>query len=258
MCRSIRLLVGGRARAGVHRTGATPRGPARRSGAVFCAGITSACRQVWARAEHGRAAFSRRVVPQPMSTRRNATAGCTRHRRHGVIATPMGPEPTAMSVGFLVLVFTSIVDTVPLPCVGDEGGLAVRRDCHAARVRGDYVGGVLGPGLHVNRRHRVTAGVGDMGRGTALLARRYRRHSVRDHTHERARHAEHQHPKTPPEPRHRCRLAPHQPLVGPRRWRARTLGTFSLAEKVGQVHTGVHHRDSRGLRTQRRVARRCA
>src|SRR5262249_12533493 len=29
----------------------------------------------------------------------------------GVIATPVGAEPTVMSVGFLVLVFTSIVDT---------------------------------------------------------------------------------------------------------------------------------------------------
>jgi hypothetical protein len=32
-----------------------------------------------------------------------------------VIATPNGAVPTVMSVGFLVLVFTSIVDTVPLP-----------------------------------------------------------------------------------------------------------------------------------------------
>jgi hypothetical protein len=36
-----------------------------------------------------------------------------RHRRHGVNATPSGNEPTGMSVGFLVLVFTSIVDTDP-------------------------------------------------------------------------------------------------------------------------------------------------
>ncbi len=33
----------------------------------------------------------------------------------GVTATPLGIVPTVMSVGFLVLVFTSIVDTVPLP-----------------------------------------------------------------------------------------------------------------------------------------------
>src|SRR5262245_17542917 len=32
----------------------------------------------------------------------------------GVTATPMGPEPTVMSVGRLVLVFTSIVDTEPV------------------------------------------------------------------------------------------------------------------------------------------------
>jgi hypothetical protein len=38
-----------------------------------------------------------------------------RHRRHGVIATATGCVPTAMSVGYLVLVFTSIVETVPMP-----------------------------------------------------------------------------------------------------------------------------------------------
>ena len=32
----------------------------------------------------------------------------------GVTATATGIGPTVMSVGFLVLVFTSIVDTVPL------------------------------------------------------------------------------------------------------------------------------------------------
>ena len=36
------------------------------------------------------------------------------YRRHGVTATPIGPVPTVMSVGSLVLLFTSIVDTVPL------------------------------------------------------------------------------------------------------------------------------------------------
>jgi hypothetical protein len=36
------------------------------------------------------------------------------HRRHGVTATLIGFEPTGMSVGFFVLVFTSIVDTVSL------------------------------------------------------------------------------------------------------------------------------------------------
>src|SRR5262249_4039100 len=34
-----------------------------------------------------------------------------RHRRHGVSATPNGDDPTAMSLGFLVLDLTSIVDT---------------------------------------------------------------------------------------------------------------------------------------------------
>src|SRR5262245_33400445 len=39
-----------------------------------------------------------------------------RHRRHGVNTTPNGPSPTVMSIGFLVLVFTSSVDTeLPLP-----------------------------------------------------------------------------------------------------------------------------------------------
>ena len=57
---------------------------------------------------------SRRVVRQSMSTRRETSSGC-RHRRHGVTATPTGNVPTGMSVGSLVLVFTSIVDTVSLP-----------------------------------------------------------------------------------------------------------------------------------------------
>src|SRR5262249_59978622 len=33
----------------------------------------------------------------------------------GVTVAPVGPEPTGMSTGFLVLVFTSIVDTESLP-----------------------------------------------------------------------------------------------------------------------------------------------
>src|SRR5262245_14164202 len=37
------------------------------------------------------------------------------HRRHGVTATPSASVPMVMSVGFLVLVVTSMVDTVPLP-----------------------------------------------------------------------------------------------------------------------------------------------
>ena len=36
-----------------------------------------------------------------------------RHRRHGVTATLTGADPTVMSVGSLVLVLTSMVDTVP-------------------------------------------------------------------------------------------------------------------------------------------------
>jgi hypothetical protein len=38
-----------------------------------------------------------------------------RHPRHGVTATPPGYEPTLMSVRFLILVFTSIVDTESPP-----------------------------------------------------------------------------------------------------------------------------------------------
>src|SRR5262245_3334898 len=37
------------------------------------------------------------------------------HRRHGVTDTAPGAAPTGMSVGSLVLVFTSIVETVSLP-----------------------------------------------------------------------------------------------------------------------------------------------
>src|SRR5215208_4261601 len=47
--------------------------------------------------------------------RRSPRVVGARHRRHGVTATPTEPLPTGMSFGFLVLVFTSIVDTVSLP-----------------------------------------------------------------------------------------------------------------------------------------------
>jgi hypothetical protein len=40
-----------------------------------------------------------------------------------VIATTFGVSPTLMSPGFLVLVFTSMVDTVPLPCVATKAVL---------------------------------------------------------------------------------------------------------------------------------------
>src|SRR5262249_34017697 len=42
---------------------------------------------------------------------------------------------------------------------------ATRRDCHPVRIRADLdVGGILGPGLHIDRRHRVAAGsLGDEG-----------------------------------------------------------------------------------------------
>jgi hypothetical protein len=41
----------------------------------------------------------------------------------GVIATPIGNAPTAMSVGCLVLVFTSIVETVPLTALATKAVL---------------------------------------------------------------------------------------------------------------------------------------
>ena len=41
----------------------------------------------------------------------------------GVTATPIGRGPTGMSVGFLVLVFTSIVDTVPLSLLATKAVL---------------------------------------------------------------------------------------------------------------------------------------
>jgi hypothetical protein len=44
----------------------------------------------------------------------------------GVIASPFGPLPTVMSVGFLVLVFTSIVDTEAL-CPLDTKAVARHR-----------------------------------------------------------------------------------------------------------------------------------
>src|SRR5919106_1285524 len=66
--------------------------------------LTSAGRQI-------RAFRCRQRVHKPFDGRPRVA----RHLRHGVTATPIGNEPTVMSVGSLVLVFTSIVDTVPLP-----------------------------------------------------------------------------------------------------------------------------------------------
>src|SRR5262245_44581677 len=46
------------------------------------------------------------------------------HRRQGAIVTPKGFEPTVMSSGFLLPVFTSIVDTEVGPVAGTMNGLA--------------------------------------------------------------------------------------------------------------------------------------
>src|SRR5262249_60975206 len=46
-----------------------------------------------------------------------------RHRRHGVTASTNGFEPTVMSVGSLVRVATSIVDTVSLPLLATKAVL---------------------------------------------------------------------------------------------------------------------------------------
>src|SRR5918995_877045 len=90
----------------------------------------------------------------------------------GVTSTANGREPTVMSVGLFVLVCTSIVDTESPPetgppaNIGDKDGLAVRRhrqprqDEVGVRADGD-VGRVLGPGLHVNRRHCAALSVTD-------------------------------------------------------------------------------------------------
>src|SRR5262249_61199394 len=61
-----------------------------------------------------------------------------RHRRHGVTASTNGFEPTVMSVGSLVRVATSIVDTVSLPLLATK---AVLPRGENARVAGDETTG---------------------------------------------------------------------------------------------------------------------
>src|SRR5262249_43682104 len=68
----------------------------------------------------GNAPTSAPATPSPTTPRtQRMTPSCLAmylgHRRHGVTATWTGDEPTMMSVGSLVRVFTSIVDTVGLP-----------------------------------------------------------------------------------------------------------------------------------------------
>src|SRR6266542_3769217 len=109
----------------------------------------------------------------------------------GVTATPPGNEPTAMSVGFFVLVFTSIVDTVPLRALKTVPlqHQRARQPQHQSpstpseprhwgvwswSSRRSSTPRVLGPGLHIDRRHRAAAEVGDEGR---LAVRRERHHA---------------------------------------------------------------------------------
>jgi hypothetical protein len=80
----------------------------------------------------------------------------------GVTAATNGPEPTGMSSVFFALVFTSIVDTVPRSPLGTKPVLP--SGCHHIRGSADLdVDGILGPGLHIDRRHGAAALVGDEG-----------------------------------------------------------------------------------------------
>jgi hypothetical protein len=62
----------------------------------------------------GRASVVQSSIGAPAEEHASKTSWVARHRRHGATATPIGNWPTVMSVGCLVLVFTSIVETVPL------------------------------------------------------------------------------------------------------------------------------------------------
>jgi hypothetical protein len=56
-----------------------------------------------------------RGIPAPRLAVLTSSCCQCRHRRHGVTDTAPGAAPTGMSVGSLVLVFTSMVETVSLP-----------------------------------------------------------------------------------------------------------------------------------------------
>ena len=109
----------------------------------------------------------------------------------GVTASPNGDEPTVMSVGFFVLALTSIVDTVPLRALKTVPlqHQRARQPQHQSpstpseprhwgvwswSSRRSSTPRVLGPGLHIDRRHRAAAEVGDEGR---LAVRRERHHA---------------------------------------------------------------------------------
>ena len=133
----------------------------------------------------------------------------------GVTATEPGRPPTAMSVGSLVLVFTSIVDTVPL------SGFVTKTVCSPRPCR-------------------------------------HRRHPVRDHTHQRARQPEHQHSKRPPEPQHRCpclAIASARVAPSPATRRDRHPDRLRADCDVGGVrgpglHINRRHRVATGLATK--------
>src|SRR5262249_33452330 len=93
----------------------------------------------------------------------------------GVRATVVGAGATAMSSGSLVLVFTSIVDTVLLTRFWTKAalpsGVTTRWSGVGPAGGGGKVSGVLGRGLDVDRRQGAAALVGDEG---GLTVRRQR------------------------------------------------------------------------------------
>jgi hypothetical protein len=83
---------------------------------------------------------------------RHICARAARRHRFADSALRFSADSIVDTVPLSEFVFTSIVDSAA--ALGDEGGLAVRRYCHCGRGRADCdVVGVLGPGLHVDRRH---------------------------------------------------------------------------------------------------------
>jgi len=88
-----------------------------------------------------------------------------------VIATPIGDEPTVMSVGCLVPVFTSIVDTVPLFLLVTKAVLPFGVTAAPAASGPTVMSvGSLILVFHVDRRHRAAP----LGDESGLAARRDR------------------------------------------------------------------------------------
>src|SRR5262249_24208878 len=91
----------------------------------------------------------------------------------GVSSTWAGLTPTGMSVGFLIRVFTSMVDTVSLRVLVTKAvlpsGVTVSQFGPAPTGMSARV---LRPGLHVDGRHRAADGVSDEG-GLAVRGQRH-------------------------------------------------------------------------------------